>query len=131
VYNPSLTSSFINHWQVTISRKRFSADQFFRVTYGKNEQKMAVKARCDKVVEGFNWNVNGNKQTEAVPLIAALHGTDYHIAGMLVATSTRCVSHSEKIAQTGFAALSSLDAGFFGKGIYFTSFLRYVFIYLQ
>lgn len=37
----------------------------------------------------------------AIPIVPAVHGTDYLVA--------------EKIAETGFANLSSLDAGFYGK----------------
>jgi hypothetical protein len=50
-----------------------------------------------------------------IPLIPVLHGTDYTTA--------------EMISQTGFAALSSLDEGFFGKGIYFTTSMPYTLPY--
>lgn len=78
----SLTSSFINHWHVTISRKRHSSEHFFHVGYNKNAKKMAVKDCLDQIVKSYRWNTNNN-QTEDVPIIAALHGTDYHIAGEL------------------------------------------------
>lgn len=38
---------------------------------------------------------------------------------------------ANKIAQTGFAALSKLDSGYFGTGIYFTSDVRYAQFYSQ
>jgi len=44
------------------------------------------------------------------------HGTDQSVA--------------EKICETGFAALSSVDAGYFGRGIYFTSFSMYCLPYI-
>lgn len=46
----------------------------------------------------FDWN-----KDLPVPIVASYHGTDFPVA--------------EKIAQTGFAALSLLDSGYFGKGI--------------
>ncbi len=111
IYNPALTTSFINQWKMTITRLHKSVDQFFAVTYKRDENKM-------KVIEYYETQVllpaTHNKNLD-IPLIGALHGTDYAIA--------------EKIAATGFAALSSLDAGFFGKGIYFTTFLLYTLPY--
>lgn len=37
---------------------------------------------------------------------------------------------AEKICENGFAALSSLDAGYYGKGIYFTSSVLYTLPYM-
>jgi len=55
-----------------------------------------------KKVSSFSWNKD-NK----VPILAAVHGTGLNIA--------------KSIAKTGFAALASLDSGFYGKGIYFST----------
>jgi len=49
-------------------------------------------------------------------IIPMCHGTELSIA--------------EKICETGFAALSSVDAGYFGRGIYFTSFSMYCVPYI-
>jgi len=54
----------------------------------------------------YSWN----SDTESY-IVPACHGTNTTIG--------------EKICETGFASLSSLDAGYFGKGIYFTSFSMY------
>jgi hypothetical protein len=105
IYNQSLTISFINYWKIMITRKIQSADQFFVNTYSKNQEKV-------KVMEYFNNNV---ADSNIVPLVPVLHGTDLNIA--------------KKIAATGFASLSSLDAGFYGKGIYFTTHLLYTLPY--
>src|SRR5436190_640877 len=48
-------------------------------------------------------------------ILLIILGTDYYVA--------------EKIAQTGFAALASLDAGYFGRGIYFTTYILYTLPY--
>eukprot|EP01127_Copromyxa_protea_P015391 TRINITY_DN4423_c0_g1_i5.p1 TRINITY_DN4423_c0_g1~~TRINITY_DN4423_c0_g1_i5.p1 ORF type:complete len:215 (+),score=42.04 TRINITY_DN4423_c0_g1_i5:38-682(+) len=57
-----------------------------------------------------NWN-----QPNTPVILPAIHGTDFHIAW--------------KICATGFANLSSLDDGFFGKGIYFTTYALYALPY--
>jgi len=36
---------------------------------------------------------------------------------------------AEKIAETGFATLSSLDSGYFGRGIYFSTYAMYTLPY--
>jgi Leucine-rich repeat (LRR) protein len=107
IYNKSLTVSFINQWNITITRKIRSSEQFFPITYKSNEDKM-------KVMEYYKNNIL-KYDDELVPLVPVLHGTDLEVA--------------KKIAKTGFASLSSLDAGFFGKGIYFTTHLLYTLPY--
>lgn len=52
-----------------------------------------------------------------VALFPAVHGTTVDLAW--------------KIAGTGFASLSSLDAGYYGKGIYFTSYTNYTIPYIR
>jgi hypothetical protein len=44
------------------------------------------------------WN-----KSRDIPIVPSCHGTDFFIA--------------EKICETGFASLSSLDSGYYGKGI--------------
>lgn len=111
IYNPSLTQSFVNLWKVMITRKVENPEMFFARTYTKDKEKMAVMNYYDKDLIQFTpYN-----QELAVPLIPMLHGTDHLVA--------------EQIAMTGFAALSSLDEGYFGKGIYFTSSLLYILPY--
>ena len=50
-----------------------------------------------------------------MPVIPVVHGTDASVAW--------------KISRTGFSALSSLDAGFYGVGMYFTSSALYALPY--
>ena len=110
IYNKALTLSFITHWNTTLSRFTEDHGQFYYSDYDKDPEKMAVmaiyKERCDSLI----YNAK-----QLIPLIPVLHGTDLTIA--------------EKIAKTGFATLSSLDAGFYGKGIYFTTNLLYTLPY--
>lgn len=108
IYNKSLTVSFINQWKITITRKIQSSEQFFPNTYKKNQDKM-------KVMDHYENNILRYGNEMPIPLVPVLHGTDLNVA--------------KKIAKTGFASLSSLDAGYFGKGIYFTTHLLYTLPY--
>lgn len=54
--------------------------------------------RYQEVVAKYDWNKE-NEWGEDVPILPACHGTDVAVA--------------EKICETGFAALSSLDAGWY------------------
>jgi len=57
-----------------------------------------------------------NEDEEIVtPLLVVVHGTDMEIAW--------------SIACNGFAALATLDAGYYGKGLYFTSYAKYTIPY--
>jgi len=63
-----------------------------------------------KKVAQFNWN-----ETIEVPIIPALHGTDESVAYSIITTS--------------FVALAKGDAGYFGKGLYFTTSAEYALPY--
>ncbi len=110
IYNKALTVSFINHWNTTLSRYTEDHSQFYSNDYDKNPQKMEVMAAFKDRCNSLTYN-----RDQPIPLIPVLHGTDIVVA--------------EKIAKTGFATLSSLDAGFYGKGIYFTTSLLYTLPY--
>jgi len=110
IYNPALTTSFINQWHTTQERFQSSHSQFFHETYSKNTDKCELMHTYHSRIGEFQY-----KKSPLIKLVPALHGTDYHVAG--------------KIAQTGFASLSSLDAGYYGKGIYFTTHLLYTLPY--
>jgi len=69
----------------------------------------------NKYIEKFSWNINPADST-LLPVIVAVHGTSRKIA--------------DKICNTGFAALSSLDQGYYGQGIYFTCHVPYIFPYV-
>jgi len=58
-----------------------------------------VNQSYNELVASFSWN---SSKIEDLPIIAVVHGTDEDIAW--------------KIISAGFAALSSLDDGFYGKG---------------
>ena len=108
IYNPNLTSNFINHWKIMIDRKRNNPELFFDKKYTKDQDKMAViKHYEDHTVTLLHCNENLD-----VPLIPGVHGTDLEIAN--------------KIAQSGFVSLNSLDPGFYGsKSIYMSGSVCY------
>jgi hypothetical protein len=107
VYNHTLLVSFINQWKIMMSRKKDSPELFFECGFRKNAEKMAIMEYYQKnIIDKMSYN-----KDLLLPLIPVLHGTDELIA--------------EKICDSGYCSLSSLDSGFYGKGIYFTSSLKY------
>jgi hypothetical protein len=66
------------------------------VSYKKNPKKVWVMEQYEARVRSLSWNA-----CLAIPIVPSVHGTDFLVA--------------EKIAETGFAMLSSLDSGYFGK----------------
>jgi len=61
------------------------------------------------------WEWNKNLTLDSSPVLPVVHGTDMSLAW--------------KIAQGGFASLSTHDGGFYGKGIYFSTSAKYVIPY--
>lgn len=107
VYNPTLLNNFINYWKLTTSRYLKEKDVFFAEDFKNNELQMWTLSKYENVVKACSWN-----KSLYVPILPSVHGTDFALA--------------EKIAQTGFANLSSLDDGYFGKGIYFSTMAVYI-----
>lgn len=52
-----------------------------------------------------------------VPILAVIHGTS--------------LDRAWKICQSGFATLSMIDKGFYGAGIYFTTYANYSLPYMK
>jgi len=80
--------------------------------------KLFTFERFNKLIARFSWNqAEETKEEKAIsaPLVVVCHGTDLEIAW--------------GIATNGFAALATIDAGYYGKGIYFTSYAEYTIPY--
>jgi len=111
VYNRNLLSNFLGYRRVIQVRHHSSPGIFKKENWNtideRKELRKWVKERYDALVAKFTWN----DPKDPVPVLASCHGTDGKIA--------------QQICSTGFAALSSLDAGFYGKGIYFSSSCLY------
>eukprot|EP01127_Copromyxa_protea_P017077 TRINITY_DN516_c0_g1_i14.p1 TRINITY_DN516_c0_g1~~TRINITY_DN516_c0_g1_i14.p1 ORF type:complete len:998 (-),score=85.22 TRINITY_DN516_c0_g1_i14:65-3058(-) len=116
VYNPTLIAAFISQRNIMAARWKndsqiFAAKQFILQADG--EARVTVLERYKSRVEHFRWN----KQEGCIPIVPAAHGTEFSIG--------------KKICSTGFASLSMLDAGWYGQGIYFTTYVLYAFPYFS
>lgn len=109
VCNPILGSSFANYREILKRRFLESPVIFMKrdwVLLDNNSERLHTIAAYEKLKEKFSWNAD-----DPVSIIACVHGTDFSIA--------------KSIVSKGFCALASLDAGYYGKGIYFTSSATY------
>jgi len=109
VYNRVLIANFVGSFLIQSQRNKTSPE-LFKAKKGLQKDRIQdhdyVQKKYDQLVQKYSYNKN--LHTHIIP---ACHGTELTIA--------------EKICATGFASLSSLDAGFFGKGIYFSTHLQY------
>jgi len=110
IYNLTLLSAFRSNRQI-ISTRHSNTPGLFQKSDWKDdksceEQRNWVYSKYKERVDTYDWNKNLE-----LPIIPAIHGTDEKIAW--------------NICAAGFAALSTLDAGFYGKGIYFSSSCLY------
>jgi hypothetical protein len=114
IHNMLLLHGFaIKHTSITSQVKRDSK------TFQKDNWKEKLdpdglrawtRERYDQWVEKFSWN-----QDLLVKIIPAIHGTNE--------------TEAYNIIQSNFVALSKLDSGYYGKGIYFTSSVEYALPY--
>jgi len=114
IYNPALVRAFITQLKINQSRKLADPFLFTQQSYmlmNDSESKSIVKEKFNERIAACLWN-DDNTIPDIIP---ALHGTSMEVAW--------------KICSTGFAALSSLDNGFYGKGIYFTTHMQYALSY--
>jgi len=116
--NPTLLSQFVTYAKLTKTRYR-TDPTIFRDTSWKSRMDAAARQFVyDKFMEKvrqFEWN-DDKRIADGLPVLLAIHGTDNPIAW--------------KVAEKGFVAISKLDAGFYGKGIYFTSYTLYTLPYI-
>jgi len=115
VYSPTLVSNFINHREILKVRMANQPTVFNNKTWKQlpdNKKRSSIfQSYVDRTEKAYSWNAS-----EIVPILPAIHATSYEIAS--------------QICSTGFVALSSLDAGYFGKGIYFSTYANYTLPYL-
>jgi len=116
IYNPLLVTNFVGQFKILSTRATKGHQAFREKTWQKQsgeelDSRTKVDQAFDKLCQRFSWNSDLK-----TPIVGLCHGTDLAIA--------------EKICETGFASLSSLDAGYFGKGIYFTSSVIYAIPYI-
>jgi hypothetical protein len=109
IYNKTLLSNFIGSRKVIGVRHTNSAPIFKKNDWERDPDGLRefFKEKYDALANSFSWN----SPKDLVPIIPVVHGTDAKVG--------------KQICSGGFAALSSLDAGYYGKGIYFTSSCLY------
>jgi len=115
VYNPLLIRNFVGSYLIQTDRSKHDANLFSQKKWaiGSNHiDSQFVYEHYVKTSQKHEWNQESGKPH----ILLACHGTDQFVA--------------ERICQTGFATLSSVDAGYFGKGIYFTSYSMYCLPYI-
>jgi hypothetical protein len=113
VYNPILGANFANHHELMRQRMIESPILFSKKDWILNQERSKLRTyiheKYQQLAREFTW------YEELTPIIPCVHGTDQ--------------SAADKIISQGFSALASLDAGFYGKGIYFTSSVKYAYPY--
>jgi len=124
LWNPVLASSFIN-FQDILAQRYIESPHLFKKQKWRNKQHFKaerefVHDQLERRISEFSWNVVKGLDGEEtfyvdVPIIPVAHGTSTTVGW--------------SIAVQGFAALASLDAGYYGKGIYFTSYVEYTIQY--
>jgi len=104
--SPILALNMCGAWKIQQSRMQENPSQFCSKRW---KQKHDIELRERNIQYFLNrmnqWAWNENKKIEDSPVLPVVHGTSEAIAW--------------KIASGGFATLSTLDSGFYGKGIYF------------
>lgn len=109
VYNPALLSAFALQRDLAVKRAEAEPLLFQKKTYlmqDDAEEKQWVFGKYQERVDSFAWNADS-----CCKIIPGIQGTAASVAW--------------KLAELGFYDNSSLDVGFYGKGIYFTSSMRY------
>jgi len=112
VYTPHQLSNFANKWASSTTQVKNNPSLFINKQWRENgeELRIWVHDQYNKKVFQFNWN-----QNLEVPIIPAIHGTDEAVATSIITTS--------------FVALAKGDAGYYGKGLYFTTSAEYALPY--
>ena len=109
IYNKTLVSNFLGAYK--IQKERMAGG--FGNRHGtptKDVPKEELEAKYKELCRSYPWNRAGNPN-----IIVGCHSTN-----SAAATS---------ICTTGFACLSKLDAGWYGKGIYFSTYSEYTLRY--
>eukprot|EP01127_Copromyxa_protea_P016970 TRINITY_DN5133_c0_g1_i1.p1 TRINITY_DN5133_c0_g1~~TRINITY_DN5133_c0_g1_i1.p1 ORF type:complete len:3090 (-),score=350.31 TRINITY_DN5133_c0_g1_i1:161-9301(-) len=118
VVNPVLLQNFISTLKIMEGRLSGQGNMFNNEKWrflADADQRVVVFDAYKQKTQEYNWNRDENGVPVVAPIIPVVHGTTGDTA--------------LQICSTGFAALSTLDAGFYGKGIYFTTSAHYALPY--
>lgn len=108
IYNKVLVNNFLGAYEV--QKARFGNKAFCSKTWNSDKDRHSTYDQYQQLCKSFPWNEEGYPN-----ILVMCHGTQYGLA--------------KAICQTGFASLAKLDAGWYGKGIYFTSYSLYTIQY--
>jgi hypothetical protein len=75
VDNKTLTTSFVNNYAISVTRKKNSPEHFFKTTYQRNPSKVWVMERMHVLLGLLPW-----QEALVLPIVPALHGTDFFVA---------------------------------------------------
>jgi len=109
-----LWPTFSSH-KIILEEKIADEPNIWKQNWRKNDPnglRAWVYEKYTQIGNMYSWN-----KDQQVPVIMTAHGTGLKIAN--------------KISLTGFASLASLDAGYFGQGIYFTTSIPYALPYAR
>uniref|UniRef100_A0A6B2KWM3 PARP catalytic domain-containing protein n=1 Tax=Arcella intermedia TaxID=1963864 RepID=A0A6B2KWM3_9EUKA len=113
ISNEALERAFTFYSHALMEKFR-SSPSIFKKEHWKTKADASQRVWClsqfQKYAKKFKEWVPGD-----VPIIPVFHGTNMPVA--------------LKIAQTGFSTVATLDPGFYGRGIYFTTSLAYASLY--
>lgn len=109
--NPMLGANFANYREL-LKQRMFDTPVLFNkrdwmLNSDDSNLRQYTHERYLELAKRCLWN----HEEDTVPIVACIHGTDFEVG--------------KSIASKGFSALASLDAGFYGKGIYFTTYANY------
>jgi len=108
IHNPILLSDFENHMNKLLHKHRDNPHLFntkdWMITH-ESYGKLVLNVLHEKINK-IKWNVG--KLVSVLPMI---HGTS--------------TSGAHEICQVGFSTVATIDQGFYGQGVYFTSSLKY------
>jgi len=114
IYNSTLLSNFINSRKIMTARVVNRPDIFQKQDWRKKKNASSRERVVDKLQSRLD-QCNYNETDEHVPILPVVHGTDFSLA--------------MAICSTGFATLSNLDVGWYGAGVYFTTYTMYAMPY--
>jgi len=113
---PELAKRFSTQRKVLNSRMKDSPVQFYSCEWKNKEpidRRIWIMNAYRQKIKQYEWNKDVQEQETAI--LPVVHGTDRKVANIILTN--------------GFAALSKLDDGWYGKGIYFSTNAQYVIPY--
>jgi len=115
LYNRTLIDNFLGSYRLMTQRIIDSPLIFNKQAWKKQTDELDAR---QLVYDAYQHRIQTfSKDSHSIPLLPCVHGTHGAVC--------------EKIAETGFANLSRIDDGYYGKGIYFSTKAPYVETYVR